>query len=238
MVVPIAERASPRISVNDLARYMVASDSARLGIIRRAKAPSTIPNTRYKDVRATCAHYLTDPIRSAKWLTDGEEMFQQRLADPSLGALKHDDAQKSIEVIAALHRMANVLSQYDFVRAPTQQPKLLISGVEVSVRLDMLVKGMSRGKEVTGGAVLRMTQDDASTDEARARRRDMGHYVATLVKMHIDQHFADEHGSAARLCMSIDVQHGEVFTTPAATTKRINDLEGACMSIAALWERV
>lgn len=217
---------------------MVSSDSARLGIIRRAKLPSTAVNTRYRDARLICANYLTDPIRRLKWLTDGEDMLRQRLGDTALGPMRHDDAQKSIEVIHALQGMTNQLGAYDFQPAPAQQPKLIISGVEISVRLDMLVHGTSRGKDIIGGAVFRMTQDDAATDEARAKRRDMGLYVATLVKLHIDQHFIGMRESAARLCMSIDVQHGEVFTTPVATTKRVNDLEGACLSIAALWNRV
>jgi hypothetical protein len=38
--------------------------------------------------------------------------------------------------------------------------------------------------------------------------------------------------------MSIDVQHGEVFTAPDSNTRRMNDLENACRFIAALWDRV
>jgi hypothetical protein len=37
--------------------------------------------------------------------------------------------------------------------------------------------------------------------------------------------------------MSIDVQHGEVFTAPDSNTRRMNDLENACRFIAALWDR-
>lgn len=234
----IPERPTPRVSANELARYMVSSDTARLGIIRRAKAPQTVLVARYKDVRLPVTSYLTDPNRRLSWLTDGEEMFRQRLADSSLGPLKHDDAQKSIEVLQAIHRMANQLSAFDFQPAPTAQSKLFLGGIEVSVRIDMLVHGASRGRNLIGGAVLRMTQDDAVTDEAREKRRDMGLYVATLAKMQIDQNLAGGREPASRLSMSIDVQHGEVFIAPAAVARRGSDLEAACISIAALWDRV
>ena len=41
-----------------------------------------------------------------------------------------------------------------------------------------------------------------------------------------------------RLCMSIDVQKGSVFVAQRAFTQRLNNLRGACMGIAALWNQV
>jgi hypothetical protein len=38
--------------------------------------------------------------------------------------------------------------------------------------------------------------------------------------------------------MSIDVQHGEIFAAPDASTRRTNDLTNACRFIAALWDTV
>jgi hypothetical protein len=86
-----------------------------------------------------------------------------------------------------------------------------------------------------GGAILRMTQDDAASAAARSRRQDMGLYVATLVQLHLDQNFSTDREISNRLCMSIDVQHGEVFQAPTANARRVNDLENACRLIAAFW---
>lgn len=184
------------------------------------------------------ADYLCDPIRRASRLTDGEEIFRQKIDDPTLGPMIHDDARRSLEVIAAVHRMANQLAAFDFHKAPSSQPKLALGGVEISTKLDLMVHGAHRGKDQIGGAVLRMTQDDAATDEAKAKRREMGLFAATLTRLHVEQNFGMSRQPAGRLCMSIDVQHGEVFFAPAAASRRISDLENACISIAALWDRV
>lgn len=108
----------------------------------------------------------------------------------------------------------------------------MLSGVEVSVYADMLVYS----KDQIGAALLRMTQDDASTDAAIEKRKQMGLYVATMVRLHVDQNIATDRKPANKLCMSIDVQHGEVFIAPNSNTRRMNDLTAACQMIAALWE--
>jgi hypothetical protein len=233
---PIRERAEPRISVNDLALYMLSSDTARIGIIRRAKYPQIPPITRYRDVRGPICTFLADMNRDLNPLVTAEEMFRQRMADPAESSLRQDDARNSIEVLHALQRMRNQLAPFQFVAAPTEQGRLELGGVEVSVRADLLVHGDSRnGVPQIGAAILRMTQDDADSEVARSRRRDIGLYVATLARLHVDQNIQSARERSNRMCMSIDVQHGECFQAPDANTRRMNDLENACRFITALW---
>lgn len=219
---------------------MVSSDTARISIVRRAKSPQTPPIIRYRDARGPICAYLSDPNRRVNPLVDAEQMFRQRAEDTAESALRQDDARQSIEVLQAIQRMRNQLAAFDFIQAPANQDRLTLGGVEVSARADLLVHGSARGQELIGAAILRMTQDDAETENARTRRRDMGLYVATIARLHVDQHIAPTTNRAVsnRLCMSIDVQHGEVFQAPDANTRRMNDLENACRFIAALWPAV
>ncbi len=233
---PTIQRSSPRISANDLAQFMVSSDTARLAIVRRAKNPIKPPIIRYRDVRQPICIYLADSNRRLNPLLATEELLVQRASDSSVSALRQDDARNSIEVLHAIQRMSNVLGNFDFSPAPNTQAKLTLAGVEVSVRADLLVLASNRGKEQFGAAVLRMTQDDADTDMARNRRREMGLHVATLARLHADQNLPSNRQAANRLCMSIDIQHGEVFQAPDSNTRRMNDIESACRFIAALWE--
>jgi hypothetical protein len=224
--------------VNDLALYMVSSETARIGIVRRAKNPQIPPIIRYRDVRGPICAFLSDLRRDVNPLVSAEEMLRQRMADTSESALRQDDAKNSIEVLNAVQRMRNQLAPYEFLQAPADQGRLQLGGVEVSVRADLLVRGASRGVNQIGAAVLRMTQDDADTEAAKTKRRDMGLYVATLARLHVEQNIPSDRQVANRLCMSIDVQHGELFAAPDANTRRMNDLENACRFIAALWPQV
>ena len=231
-------RNEPRITANDLALYMVSSDTARVGIIRRAKHPQAPPIIRYRDVRPVVCNFLADDNRQVNRLVQAEEMFARRMDDDAESSLRQDDARASIEVIRSTQGMANQLAAFTFLAAPAQQDKLDLAGIEVSVRADLFVSAPIRGVQHNGVAVLRLTQDDADTDAARSKRRDMGLYVATLARMHIEQNFASREPISNRLCMSIDVQHGEAFQTPDANTRRRNDLENACRFISAMWASV
>lgn len=215
---------------------MVSSDTARIGIIRRAKNPQPPPIIRYRDTRAPICAYLSDDNRRVNPLVTAEEMLRQRAEDASESALRQDDARQSIEVLSAIQRMQNQLRPFSFRSAPTEQPRLSLSDVEVSVRPELLVYAVSRGQTQRGAAVLRLTQDDTDSDAARGRRREMGLYVATLIRLHVDQNLAGNEPISNRLCMSIDVQRGELFQAPDANTRRMNDLENACRFIAALWD--
>lgn len=234
----LRERVSPRITVNDLALYMLSSETAKIGIIKRSKYPQTAPIIRYRDVRPVVCSFLADPMRRVNPLVSAEVMFTQRGSDPAEGPLRRDDAKSSIEVLHAIQRMTNQLAGLNFTPAPTDQPKLSLGNVEVSVRADLLTKMVIRNADAAGVAVLRLTQDGADTDAAKSKRRDMGLYVATLARLHADQNLALGASVSNRACISIDVQHGEVFQAPDANARRIADLENACRFIAAMWESV
>src|SRR5690242_17847056 len=80
---PVQGRAQPRISANDLALYMVSSDTARMSIARRAKRPTIPPIIRYRDARTPICTYLADPVRSLQPLVTAEQTLQQRIDDPA-----------------------------------------------------------------------------------------------------------------------------------------------------------
>ena len=218
--------------MNDLAQYMVASETTKQTIIRRNYDPQPFIVTRYQDARSAIKAYLSDISRRQNPLNDALTMFEQRAADPAESDLRQDDAKQSIEVLTALRGMDNKLGRFQFHDAPHSQPKLMLSGVEISVRADLWVHGEHRGEEQIGAAIFRMTQDTSG------RRDDMGKYVATLLRMHLDQNNPSDRAPANRLCMAVDVRQGDVFAAPASNARRMNDLEAACRVIHALWGQV
>ena len=195
-------RKTPRISVNELASYMVSTDTARMSIIRRAHDPRTHTVTRYRDVRVPICSYLSDLSRNIKPLSDAEKILHQRATDPSASVMRQQDALLSIEVFNAIQGMGNRLGQYRFAPAPQRQNKLTISGVEVSVRADLLVHGRTGGIEQIGAAILRVTKDDSTTASAKEKRKQMGQYVATLVKLHVDKNIVSNRKTSNKPCLS------------------------------------
>jgi hypothetical protein len=217
---------------------MVSTHTAQMGIIKRSKFPNVPPLIRYKDVRPIVCGYLTDLHRDVQALVIAENMFGQRAEDGSQSTLRQDDARQSIEVLRSLQGMSNRLASIRFTAAPKDQPHLNLSGVDVSARLDLFAHGASRNVEQVGGAILRLTQDDADTEVAAGKRREMGAYVATIARMHTERNMTLDVPVAARLCMSIDIRHGDTFLAPPGNARRITDIENACRMIAAVWPTI
>ena len=224
----------PRISVNELAKFMVVSQTARLSIIRRARQPRDhVPAiTRYHDVRDCLREYLADP--KAETLERAEAMFARRAEDPGETSFRQDDAKQSIDVIHEMRALKDDLAPYQFSLAPSrQEKKLMVSGVEVSVRVDLHVQSPTKAGDQVGSAILRLTKDDKTTPAALDKRREMGLYTATLIMMHMSG--VQNQSPTAKLCLSIDVQHRRAFAAPKSHKKRAEDLRSACITIAALW---
>jgi hypothetical protein len=104
------------------------------------------PITRYRGVRPLVVSFLADLRRDVEVLVNAERMFEQRSHDSSLGTLRQDDARQSIEVLHSVQAMQNKIGSSRFTAAPQIQGQLLVSGVIVSVRLDLFVHGASNGR--------------------------------------------------------------------------------------------
>ncbi len=217
---------------------MVASDTGRLGIIKRAKFVSAPPIIRYRDVRPAICAYLSDDVRSVNPLISAELKFQQQSDDPSFSSLMQDDAKKSIEVLHSIQQMNNKVSAFTFRPMQKDQPKLSISEVEVSVVGDLFVHAVVKKIPHVGIGVLRFNQGEADTEAAIKKREEMGRYVATVAQRHLTQNIKPNLPISNKLCMSIDIQHGDIFCAPDANARRMADIENACRFIKAMWPSI
>ena len=195
---------------------MVATDTGKIGIIRRSRESGAPIRSRYKDARTAIRSALCDPVAEKRILAATKNALEQRSEDPSQSDFARDDAEKSFEALAAFADIRNQLAGYDYAPAPKSQPKLILNGVEVSVQIDVLIHRSYRGAEQVGAALFRLTKpEDDETDKAADKRRDVGQYT---------------------LCWSVDVQNGEVHAAPRNYLTRATNLENACRFIRAMWD--
>lgn len=231
----IRTRSEPRISANELARYMVTPEPGRLGIIRRARESATPLRIRYAELRSGIAAFLADFRRPLGVLHELQASLEQRRDDPRESEFGRQDAISSLAALDAFMLMQNQLNGYRFISSPPTSP-LAMGGVNVSIHLDLLALGERVGDNRCGGVLFRLTKaDDGETDSAASKRRDMGAYAATLAMMQarsLDALPAVVHHD---FCMSIDVQCREVHTASRNFATRAARLEAACRFIAAIW---
>jgi hypothetical protein len=230
---------SPRISANELARFMVTGDTGRLGIIKRSREKRTSVAVRYSDVKDAISAAMCSPSTSKVLLASAYEVFQQKSRDTSLSVWSQEDSAKSLDVIDSFHAMKNQLAGYDFITAPTKQPALLIGGVSVAVSCDVIIHRPVKGVESVGAALFRLTKpDEEETATAKSKREQMGRYVSTLVMMQVSANLAGDRQPLSELCWSLDIQSGEIHKCPKNTKTLIGNIESACTFISAMWAKV
>jgi hypothetical protein len=230
-------RPEPRISANELAKYMVTPEPGRIGIIRRARDSITPPRARYSDLRIALTGFLADMHRDRRPLDALAGTLNQRANDSSLTNFSRQDAQASLGALNAFQRMlTNRLAGYAFMPAPARQTPLPIGGVSVSINLDLLLRRERGDRQEAGAAMFRLTKaDDEETDAATSKRKEMGIYAATLVQMQVAATVRAGLTPHHELCMSIDVQSGDIHAASRNFAQRAQRLEAACRFIAALW---
>lgn len=193
---------------------MVAGETGKIGIIRQSRDAETATVVRYSGVREAIKEYLCDPARTPRTLAAARVAFEQKAADTALGNWAREDARLSVDVLDALARMENQFSHMRFVAAPERQPKLTLSGVAVSVRLDVLTHRERAGRDEMGGILFRMTKADDETEGAAAKRREMGGYAATLALMQAARALSGNRQTHHQLCASFDIQCRDVHVAP------------------------
>ena len=233
------EQKTPKISANELAHFMVATDIGREGIIRNARWQGTVKVVRYRAARDCIGRFLADKARSHRIIAEGRAKFDATLADPGASAFKHEDARASIVALDNFSRRWNQLGLggMNFEPVSSRVPALSMEGVQVSVALDAVVKVPNPDR--VGGLLLRMARGgEGETENAASRRREIGRNAAVLIYLSVAENLTRFGAPSPEHCYSIDVQHGEAHQTPRNYLAVNDNMRAACRTIAALWDSI
>lgn len=224
---PQRVRDNPRISVNKLAEYLDAPARRRHAIIRDQKYPSDFQVIWYERASSVIVDFLCERITEGDVVAAVEQM--KRVVPTS-----DSEATKLKNNALALERFLDGYAALDFdglrvVAARNTAPKIEISGVEVSVRPELILKGRYRGKDVGGAVKLYFAKDTPLSDEG-------GLCLSSLVYFHIEQFHKRK--PSRRHSQVLDVFAGHAFEAPTATTARLRNIEAACAEIRDRWPEI
>ena len=216
---------------------MVAGETGRIGIIRRSRDPEPVVTVRYAKVREDIRDYLCDRGRTSRHLATLQNKYAAMADDASLTSWVREDARLSVDVLASLGGMENQIGGGSFIPAPAKQLPLMLSGVTVSVNLNVLMIRDRGAKTEVGGVLFRMTKADTETEAASAKRREIGGFAATLAHMQTQNGLAGDRTPHHQLCASFDIQAEDVHTAPRNYATKAKELENGCRFIAAMWDQ-
>jgi len=228
---------SPRMSANELAKYMVSTETGKIGIIKNAIKPNTAAAAQYSHARDCIKKFLSSDNRNVADIHEKIAFLQARADNPASTPWIKRDSQYSIDALNDFLTLRNQMGGFDYIEmAQRGQPHLTINTVDVSVNLDLLSHRTYRRTEQVGGLIFRFTKSDEKKEETKARRVDMGKYVATLAHIQVSENAAGNRTPYYGLSSAVDVQFGQAMVCPRNYTERYRNIENACWFIANSWD--
>lgn len=221
------------MSANQLAEYTLASPTRRQAIIRNAKYAPTFLVIRYGAAKSAICDYLSDDTRSPHPLALAEqEQINQSKGDGTAHA--KNDAALSAEAIKNFRSMIgpNFMKGLTFTATTNQLPKLEISGVDVSVNIDLVARNQAKG--LVGGVLLQTSKAVAS----KGWREDHSKCVSSLVWMLASKHLHTLGKVDRNLCMSVDVFAQKTTKAPTHYKRTLSNIEASCSEIAMFWQHI
>lgn len=229
-------RQIPRISANKLGEYLAEHKAARrLSILKDQKNELTCRVIQYRTAGVAIVSSLMKPGREMEELSVWLQRLREWTPGPDESPVAVAENRACREAIEAFMELLPTLELSDLKlkRGANQTPKLVKSGVHISVRPDLVLHGVTRRKQpVVGSLKLHFPKSNPLSKTA-------AEYVGTLLHEFGEKHLADEQAACvAQHCYVIDVFSKSVYVAPVRNQRRRSDIEAACKEIATLWDAV
>ena len=222
-------RTEPRVSVNKLGEYMTATARRRKGIIETQKSPADFIVPRYDPATSAIAQSIVEQSPSA--ILEAFDRLDRELPKTKWTDQRNSDCQEALEKFRTIRpELQRRLGSSSLTLGTNTAPKLSVSGVDISVRPEILVRNEDRDGTPLFGAVKLYLSKTYELDENSAQ------YVGTVLHQYIEQFVVDDDGQADhRACCVVDVFAQKIYDAPRAFRARRKDIEAACEEIALRW---
>ncbi len=219
-----------RLSVNQLATFVSASEAKKQSIIRQQKSPSTLIVSWYGKAKSVMRNFYKNPENIGLIEAGLKELKETK----PKSKWQVSNRQGSIEILERFIKMQLPKcfegNNVEFVK--TALKSLSILGVEIIASPELLFR-VHQGGKVRYGAV------KFHTSKSGRFTREQAKVVATALKLYLKRYISEfdpEAEVAPEYCLSVDI-FNETITNAGGnlndTEKAINE---ACHEVIKLWD--
>lgn len=217
---------TPRISLNKLAEYLEANPTRRKQIIHDAKYPEDVKGVRYNAVKDVIYPYLISH-RDKLQLKAALDVFSKKKATTPW---QIQDRDLSVDILNTLvDNDLKILNGCTLSYCDDDNKLLLIKGVGVSVRPDIIVSKVIKGATNKGAIKLHTSKTfPLNVASQKVVTGILDHYVHThMVK--------SGEASNPKLAISFDLFTGILVSATGSFKSAMNRVELSCEEIALRW---
>lgn len=219
----------PKMSVNKLGEYMVASPSRRERIIADQKDPQPVRTNVYNEAQRIATRFIVSGDKDGDYL---DREIQRLSSEAPASTWQAQSNMLCADAITAFKEIVDAFNSDGLTLryGDLSAPKLHIEDVGVSVRPEVVVTRTNRfGDQCVGAMKLHFPKTHHLGKKG-------GEYVASTVHQFVTEHPPALGKPDYGLCSVVDVSAGEMFSAPLAYKRRRADIEAACREIAWAWD--
>lgn len=216
----------PQFTLNALMRYLSATASGRDAITRQQKFPSDYQAVYYDAAADVLRRFIVGGMRDETILEDGIAAIAATTTEEK----DLHNIRANIEVLEAFRGRRCKLDFGGLSPLPSPGPRssLIISGVRLIIRPDVLLRGVVDGETLCGALKFYFSKGHSLSRSAAS-------YGALLLMQYCGASLPDPAMVQRRQCIICDVRAGEVHHPPESTVRRAREIAAACAEIAARW---
>jgi hypothetical protein len=220
---------SPRMSINALSQYLVATAARRERILHDQKYPPVFRARWYEHASRAILRYLLDPDHDVDYLNAAEQRIRALPAADKNSRQKNRD---NADAVTAFRALCSAIAFDDLTtsRGP-EQGNSLVEGVTVSVRPEVVLGGQYRNENCVGGIKVYLSKNDRLSEDGAAT-------IGSMVHLFMEHNAPSGHSCKLRHCKVIDVFGRSCTTAPQAVHRRRAEIQAACREIAQRWPTI
>jgi len=221
-------RTEPRISVNQLALYLVSGPARRRTIIECQKRPQTFQVTYYQPALDAIVPFVVNGMRDEAPLVAAiDDLYAKSPANDQ----EENRFESNMFAIASFLDSYKKLSLGNLRPEATRQSesrRIAIRGVQISVRPEIILCGVYRSDKRVGALKLYLSKETSLTSESAS-------YVTCLLSIFAERFLSARGRMLPSQCQVFDVFGTGVYVARPQMTRRRRDIEAACEEIALRW---
>lgn len=227
---------TPRISINKLVEYALANGPRRTKIIEDILKPKNyLVDTGYNDIERALSFRMSTGGEASTNLSDLDVHFQHREA-----RTEHED-NRILNALDMIERAStldlSVFKSLRVERTAEKMPKLVVSGLTVSVNPSNIVSASQRGTKTRLIGVIKpyfsMTAPltGKRSSEKAALHGTLLHWYSETFLSHLGE-------CASAMCFSVDVFAHKITVAPKSFKARRRHLEACAQEICDRWAAI
>lgn len=223
---------TPKVNSRYLSDYMVASERARRTIIRDCKYRKIARAIQHDRAKA----FITNALRSGSLSTSALQEEGQRLHDMMSDTdFERDTLDINGDFLIAYgdaFSMETFPKTAEIADAPTEF-QININGVDFNPDIRFGVQRVTRTNRLrTGLGTIRYAKNKPLDDETGAYQSSALFGCRKMLDVQ------DETAPEEKLCLTLDCATGRFIPAPTDATRRFQNMEAACATIAERWENI